>query len=539
MEKERMAKLGKRSLGVMIDCSRNAVMKVSQIKKFVTLLKTMGYDNIGLYMEDTYEIADEPYFGRLRGRYSKAELREIDECARSRGLRFIPYIQTLAHLKTIFQWERYSGIKDINDILLVGEEKTYELIEKMFSSLRDCIRGEEIHIGMDEAFLVGLGEYLKRNGYKENRAEIILDHLGKISLIAKKYRFKVIMWSDLFYRLKHGSDTEIKVPDNVTLCNWDYYSDDVATYVKGLKEHKKITENLCFAGGAWTWTGFAPQNKFANGKTERSIAACRKENIDGYVVTMWGDDGAECSYFGALPSLFFAAGKYLKGASLNDIKREFKEKFGFGYDLFMKLDLPNTVINKIGKNVSKWGLYNDPLCGKFDFYIDETDGAKFRSAAKKLALAEKKAGEYAYIFKCLKDLCRVLEYKYPLGVITRKAYLSKDDEKLNYIANVVYPRTIKRIEVFYDSFKAQWYKDNKPFGFEVQDMRLGGLIMRLKNCRATINDYLNGKTDRIEELEQPVLPLNENHKKGTVVGFNDHVQNITANFAHWKAPYDL
>ena len=93
--------------------------------------------------------------------------------------------------------------------------------------------------------------------------------------------------------------------------------------------------------------------------------------------------------------------------------------------------------------------------------------------------------------------------------------------------------------MFYDSFKAQWYKDNKPFGFEVQDMRLGGLIMRLKNCRATINDYLNGKTDRIEELEQPVLPLNENHKKGTVVGFNDHVQNITANFAHWKAPYDL
>lgn len=409
----------------------------------------------------------------------------------------------------------------------------------MFSSLRECIDGDEIHIGMDEAFLVGLGEYLQRYGYKEHRAEIIIEHLKRISEIAKKNGFKIIMWSDLFYHLTNGNYSDIKVPDNVTLCNWNYYSNDVSTYINSLREHKNITDKLCFAGGAWTWTGFAPQNNFANERIKCSAKACRKENIKRYVLTLWGDDGSECSYFAALPSLFFAAETYLNNTSLNDIKKKFREKAGISFDCLMKLDLPNTVIDKGGNNLSKWGLYNDPFCGKFDFYIDENDGLKFKSATHSLSLAEKKSDKYAYIFKSLKDLCKVLEYKFTLGVITRKAYLSKDNERLKEIADVIYPKTIKRIKEFYKSFENQWNKDNKPFGFEVQDMRLGGLIMRLKHCKETINEYLDGKIERIEELEQPVLPLNENHEKGTLISFNDHIQNITANFAHWKASYDF
>lgn len=56
------------TLGVMIDCSRNAVMKASEVKKFALNLSKMGYNALLLYTEDTYEIKDEPFFGHLRGR---------------------------------------------------------------------------------------------------------------------------------------------------------------------------------------------------------------------------------------------------------------------------------------------------------------------------------------------------------------------------------------------------------------------------------------------------------------------------------------
>ena len=41
-----------------------------------------------------------------------------------------PCIQTLAHLNQIFRHGEYRKVQDTGDILLVGEERTYELIEQ-------------------------------------------------------------------------------------------------------------------------------------------------------------------------------------------------------------------------------------------------------------------------------------------------------------------------------------------------------------------------------------------------------------------------
>ena len=72
-----MAKYSFERFGVMIDMSRNAVMNLDALKRYMTILKKMGYNMVMLYTEDTYELNDNPYFGYLRGRYSKEEMKEI------------------------------------------------------------------------------------------------------------------------------------------------------------------------------------------------------------------------------------------------------------------------------------------------------------------------------------------------------------------------------------------------------------------------------------------------------------------------------
>ena len=57
-----------RMLGVMLDCSRNAVLRPEELYRFIDILAKMGYNTLQLYTEDTYEIEGEPYFGYLRGR---------------------------------------------------------------------------------------------------------------------------------------------------------------------------------------------------------------------------------------------------------------------------------------------------------------------------------------------------------------------------------------------------------------------------------------------------------------------------------------
>ena len=113
-----------RRFGTMIDCSRNAVMNVPTLKKWMDLSADLGYTAVFLYIEDTYEIPEEPFFGYCRGRYTQAELRELDAYAKSKGLELIPCMQTLAHLNALTHWPAYWPSIDTGDILLAGEDRT-------------------------------------------------------------------------------------------------------------------------------------------------------------------------------------------------------------------------------------------------------------------------------------------------------------------------------------------------------------------------------------------------------------------------------
>ncbi|MGM9631936.1 MAG: hypothetical protein ACI3XL_02450 [Eubacteriales bacterium] len=81
-------------------------------------------------------------------------MQEIGRFGADVGIEIIPCIQTLAHLDTYLRWGKVKG--DCDDILLADDERTYELIENIFKSLRKNFRTRTLHIGMDEAHMLGI-----------------------------------------------------------------------------------------------------------------------------------------------------------------------------------------------------------------------------------------------------------------------------------------------------------------------------------------------------------------------------------------------
>lgn len=521
-----------RKFGVMIDCSRNAVMNVSAFKKMVNILSSLGYNTVRLYTEDTYEVDGEPYFGYLRGRYTKAELREMDEYAAERGVELIPCIQTLAHLGAIFRYVEYGKIKDIDDILLVGEERTYELIEHMFHSLSECFSSRNVHIGMDEAFMLGKGKYLEKNGL-EDRALIIKKHLDRVLGIAERYGFACEIWGDMYMHSAYGGVYEHTkddaervaklVPEKLKLCYWDYYHTEVSHYEECIEKHRKLTKNISFAGGAWTWTGFCPNDRYSMKITEAAVKACRNKGVDEVYFTMWGDNGGECSPFGVLPVLVAASEFAKNNFDMRSIRETFREKVGMDYDLFCALEAPDKVYSEPDAEAdcddpSKVMLFTDPFCGIFDARVREGIAPRYYREASELLKKGEENGEWGYLFKSLRALCGVLEVKFDLGVKTRKAYKANDKAALKKIVETDYALLLKRLDSFYDAFEAFWIAEKKPFGFEVQDIRLGGVKQRVAHCKRRLENYLAGKEKSIPELEEEILqPLG---MSGRGVGYN-------------------
>ena len=68
-------------ISVMVDCSRNGVLRVRRVKQLLCYMALMGLDMLQLYTEDTYEVEEEPLVGYLRGKYTRTELSRIDDVA--------------------------------------------------------------------------------------------------------------------------------------------------------------------------------------------------------------------------------------------------------------------------------------------------------------------------------------------------------------------------------------------------------------------------------------------------------------------------
>ena len=238
------------NLAYQVDVARDAVPTISTLKKFATNLALLGYSQLYLYLEDLLEVNDEPYFGHLRGRYSKEEIKELDKYCLNLGIELIPSIQTLAHLNGIFSWPEYSKINDINDILLVKDERTYKLIDHIFDTIDECFTTKKVHIGMDEAHLLGRGKYLDNNKY-ETTFEIMIEHLKKVKELADKHGYQIQMWSDMFFRYVFNHeyyDAERKlpkeitdlVPEGISQVYWDYVTYDKKMLDNMFENHKQF-----------------------------------------------------------------------------------------------------------------------------------------------------------------------------------------------------------------------------------------------------------------------------------------------------------
>jgi hypothetical protein len=337
-----------------------------------------------------------------------------------------------------------------------------------------------------------------------------------------------MIWSDMFCKLAVGIDNQYaevdtsaikekaQLPENISLVYWDYYSTDYDHYTRMIRTNKLFDRKVYFAGGAWTWTGFAPRNQFSIDTTTPAVKACTDEGIDGILMTVWGDDGAECSPFAILPSLMYAAEAVKGNTDMESIKAKFKEITGSDFDSFMIMDKLALPGGKHQRSADQYLLYNDMFMGMRDYMCDLKDADYYKALAEEIKNADGK-GEFKYIFDVYQALAEVLSIKSILGIRTREAYLNRDMDKLKEIIADC-DELIIRIKKFHKLHQARWFKDYKPHGFDVQDLRIGALLQRTESCKERLELLVCGEIKEIPELDEPVLeePYTINHWARTV-----------------------
>ena len=239
---------------------------------------------------------------------------------------------------------------------------------------------------MDEAMNLGLGRYLKKNGFQSSFS-IMLEHVKRVRELAHRFGFEPMMWSDMYFRCASPNndyyEDHIEIPqwvlesapEDVALVYWDYYHPQKEFYERYIRLHQQFRAPLCFAGGMWTWLGPAIDYDVFFRNAQPALYACLENGVQDIILTTWGDDGGETSPQAMLLG-FQAYAEFCYRQTLDEewLNRRLKactkadgqalrmiSGFNKTPQMSADSDLPNG---------AKFLLYQDPLLGIYDLDIE-------------------------------------------------------------------------------------------------------------------------------------------------------------------------
>ena len=467
-------------LSFLRDCSNNAALSRGGFCELVQTLALLGFDKVLLYTEDLMDIPSLPYLGHARPRYSEDDFHWFDEYAKTFGIELVPCIQTLSPFENARNRDAFGRVMNVRGALHVGREETYAFVETLVAFCRRAFSSREIHLGMEYP-----PTWKRDLQVNESLAEKFLGHLQEVSKIARKYDFTPCVWSDMFFVSSLSSeryDGEI------------FFRDEIPP---------AFDKAVRLAIDAGTGYGFAPCCDYAKANADRAIETAKSQKVDEFLVTAWGHNGGESSAFSALPCcLYLSEYKAFGKVDTTALNSRTAALFGNDYEDFCALGLPNGMA-KNAINPAKYIFYNDPLCGICDAHVLENFPAVYAQSSRVLQTACDKGGRFSYLFKTMEILCAVLSGKSALGIRLTTAYKAKNRRELRCIADEIIPETLDALRHFHETFFQQWQRENRSWGFECFDARIGGVEERLLQTAKTLNAYLAGEMDIIEELEQP------------------------------------
>ena len=519
-------------IGVMIDASRNSVPNPGFLRDVLDRMALMGLNCLILYMEDVYELEGEPRFGYMRGGYTREQLRQLDDYAHQYGISIVASIQVLGHLEKVLRFPEYGSLQDSPSCLLVGEEKTYELIGKMLQTIGQCLRSRMVIVGMDETHGLGEGRYRQKNGVRRP-LDIFLEHLQRVHVLARENGLEIALYSDMLFSYSsprhvyldpgEAPDPEIcaRIPEDASLIYWDYYSRDPGLLDGMMKRHRD-TGRAIYAGPLLSVSSFCVNYPFTFRTAEPALKAVKKYQIPMAYGCLWHDDGAECcDWLGLLGMQYYAESAYREDSVGREVlDARFAACTGlcagwFADAAFLDAIPCSNPENRWPPNPSKYLLWQDPLEGLYDADLQGLGlDAHYEKTAQLLEADLEKAGEEGWFLQVPLLLARTLQLKAALGERLHQHYKDRDRAALGTDAEQM-GELLERVKELRIAHRQQWMQTCSPFGWSRLDLRYGGLIARLETAVYRLGQYLEGNLSEIPEL---VAPRYEKDRSGQFMG---------------------
>jgi len=293
--------------GYHLDIARGGVPNLNTFKSLLKWLFLNKYNYFAIYFEDLFPWKIDPEIGKRRGRLTTDEMEEIMDYGKSLGIEVFPSLELTGHMEHILSLPKYHEFSEWHrpseGCLDLSNKAASDFAIKLLEEVVEFFPSKYIHIGGDETWALGRGKSLNKKWEFEGH-KLYESHYDHMIKIVKSHGKMPMMWGDMLtgmYLSKAESEKwqevlKSKIWDEVDIANWDY-SPNKKTFFKDKINsfgERKASQIAC--PGLSDWNTFYPDFKTALSNVKNFIGAAKDENLPGFMVTSWGDDGQECLF---------------------------------------------------------------------------------------------------------------------------------------------------------------------------------------------------------------------------------------------------
>jgi hexosaminidase len=308
--------------GYHLDIARGGVPRLEAFKSLLRWLFLLKYNYLALYLEDLFPWRKHPQIGRLRGRLEEEELREIIGYGEKLGIEVFPSLELSGHMENILTLPEFRAYSEWHNpregCLALGDEAARNFAYDLLREALEFFPSRHIHLGGDETWALGRGRSLNMT-WRFEGPTLYEGHHRRMIEMSKEAGKEPILWGDMIsgvYLKEEGAAwrnlMESPILREAIISNWDY-SPSPEEYFRGrIRMLKEKGLRQLASPGLSNWNRYYPNYHTALENMRYFLSAAKKENLEGFLITAWGDDGEECLY-SLLEPLILAAMELAEG----------------------------------------------------------------------------------------------------------------------------------------------------------------------------------------------------------------------------------
>ncbi|GEM08684.1 calcineurin temperature suppressor Cts1 [Rhodotorula toruloides] len=304
---------------------------------------------------------------------------------------------------------------------------------------------------------------------------------------------------------------------------WDYYHTDSRPYTAKIAQHGQSAGKAPWmASGVWTWSRFWTALPFTFATVRASMKASKeaKAGVKHTMCTIWGDEGNEFDLYSVLPGILYHSELAYTAREIDEFDAAlFSPKF----DGSVGADLDDYVYaSKLDDTQPEKPFFSfvSPQYRGFDLehhfsalasYFEQALSTDF-STMTRVSLPHS-VNDFPLNSRLRLPylLASVLSLKCHLRERLVAAYKSGDREELEALGGREPLSRMHRLRALvkelHDQHRENWFDMYKPFGWEVLDLRYGGLQARLETMHQRLIAYLDSNDPNVTKVEELEVEL--------------------------------